>query len=223
MGTELSADVGKGIQHLTIIGVVANFNFGSLHHPIRPMVLRLGYHRFEMALRLSPTGSKISTVRDVGAVWNKHAPNIPFEYSFIKDRYDEMHRSDFAVNKLFSIFCLIAIALSSFGLFSMVLYAVVNRTKEIGIRRLLGASETSIVSLLGGQFMKLIVISYGFGIPAAWFLSDRWLAAFVYRTEPSWVVYALAGIVLLVMTMLTLGYQVMKAARTNPVDNLRHE
>jgi putative ABC transport system permease protein len=222
LGAELSADTGRGIQHFTVVGVIADFNFGSLHQAIRPMVMKLGYHRFEMALKLSPTYSKTATVREVELVWRKHLPEIPFEYSFIKDRYDQMHQSDFAASKLFSIFCLVAIAMSAFGLFSIVTHSVVNRTKEIGIRRLLGASEASIASMLTGQFLKLIVISYGLGIPIAWFLSNRWLADFAYRIEASWLVYAFTGLFLVFITVLTIGFQVMKAAKTNPVDNLRY-
>jgi putative ABC transport system permease protein len=223
LGAELSADTGRGIQHFTVVGVITDFNFGSLHQAIRPMVMKLGYHRFEMALKLSPACSKTATVREIELVWRQHLPNIPFEYSFIKDRYDQMHQSDFVASKLFSIFCLVAIVMSAFGLLSIVTHSVVNRAKEIGIRRLLGASEGNIASMLSGQFLKLIVVSYALGIPMAWVLSNRWLADFAYRIEVSWLVYAFSGLFLVFITVLTLGYQVVKAAKTNPVDNLRYE
>jgi len=185
--------------------------------------LKLGYHRFEMAVRLSSTYQKAETIGQIEAMWKKHLPAIPFEYYFIKDRYDNLHKSDVAASIVFSFFCLETVILSALGLFSMVTYTIVNRTKEIGIRKLLGASERSIVLLLTNQFAKLVMASYILGLPIAWMLSNKWLADFAYKIEISWWVYFSTGLVLIVVTVLTVGYQTIRASLANPVDNLRYE
>ena len=210
-------------QSYTVVGVVADFNFGSLHEEINPMVMRLGYHRFEMALRLSPGYSQAETISRMESIWRKTLPVIPFEYYFLRDRFNRLHKSDITAGKLFAMFSLVTVILSAMGLFSMVSYTVANRTKEIGIRKLLGASERSILLLLANQFLKLIIISYGLSAPIASILSDKWLADFVYKADTSWWVYASAGFILITITIITVGYQSIKAASMNPVDNLRYE
>jgi len=225
IGAELSfKDVrGDSYQHFTVVGVVADFNFGSLHEPVKPMIMKLGYHRFEMALRLSQAYEKEEIIQQIELMWTKHIPSIPFEYYFIKDRYDYLHKSDIAASNVFSFFCLVTVILCALGLFTMVTYTIVNRTKEIGIRKLLGASESSIVLLLTRQFATLIMTSYILGLPIAWMLSNKWLADFAYRTEISWWVYISTGLILVAVTVVTVGYQTVKAALANPVDNLRYE
>lgn len=225
IGAELSFnDVRDNrYQHYTVVGVVADFNFGSLHDPIKPIVMKPGYHRFEMAVRLSSTYEKAEIIGQIESVWKKHLPVIPFEYYFIKDRYEKLHKSDVAASNVFSFFCLLTIILSALGLFSIVTYTIVNRTKEIGIRKLLGASERSIVLLLANQFAKLVIASYILSLPIAWILSNKWLADFAFKTEISWWVYISTGLILILVTAATVGYQTVKAALGNPVDNLRYE
>lgn len=225
IGAELSFnDIPENpYQHYTVVGVVADFNFGSLHDPIKPIVMKLGYHRFEMAVRLSPVHQKAEIIDQMESMWKKHLPTIPFEFYFIKDRYDKLHESDVTARNVFSFFCLVTVILSVLGLFSMVTYTIVNRTKEIGIRKLLGASKGSIVLLLTSQFAKLVMASYILGLPIAWMLSNKWLADFVYKTEISWWVYTGTGLILILLTIVTVGYQTVRAALANPVDNLRHE
>jgi putative ABC transport system permease protein len=156
-------------------------------------------------------------------VWKNILPKIPFEYYFIKDRFDRLHKSDVTASNLFSILCLVTVILSALGLFSIVTYTVNNRTKEIGIRKLLGASRGSIVLLLASQFIKLVIISFAFALPIASTLSNKWLDDFAYKTEVSWWIYTTTGFILLLVTILTLGYQSLKAASTNPIDNLKYE
>lgn len=225
IGAELSvSDQEKtSYQNYTVVGVVADFNFGSLHDQIKPIVMRLGYHRFEMALRLSSKYSKKETISRVEAVWQQTLPIIPFEYYFIKDRFDSLHKSDITASKVFSIFSLVTVILSAMGLFSIVTYTVANRSKEIGIRKLLGASEGNIALLLSKQFLKLVIISYVLSLPIAWIITNKWLADFVYRVDTSWWAYIITGLILIVITILTVGYQSIKTASMNPIDNLRYE
>jgi len=224
IGSELSFnDAHEGYRHYTVVGVVADFNFGSLHEPIKPIIMKVGYHRFEMTLRLSPTFQKEEVIHQIKTIWAKHIPSIPFEYYFIKDRYDYLHTSDMIASNVFSFFCLVTVLLSALGLFSIVTYTVITRTKEIGIRKLLGASESSIVLLLTNEFITLLVASYIFGIPIAWMLSTKWLADFAYRIEISWWIFIITAVILILVTIVTTGYQTVKAAVANPVDNLRYE
>lgn len=225
VGAELSFKNGgeTNNENYTVIGVVKDFNFGSMHEFIKPIIMKVGYHRFEMALRLSPTYSKTETISLIEAVWKKRLPRIPFEFYFIKDRFDRLHKSDVTASNLFSILCFVTVIFSVMGLFSIVTYTVNNRTKEIGIRKLLGATRRNIVFLLANQFIKLVFISCALALPIAWILSNRWLDDFAYKTEVSWWIYTMAGFILLLVTILTLGYQTLKAASTNPIDNLKYE
>ena len=150
-------------------------------------------------------------------------PLIPFEYSFIKDRFERLHKSDIVSSKIFTAFCLVTVFISALGLFSIVTYTITNRTKEIGIRKTLGASEKSIVLLLSGEFLMVILISYILALPFSWLLTNRWISDFAYRTEISGWVYSITGFILIVITSLTLGYQSTKAACTNPINQLSDE
>jgi putative ABC transport system permease protein len=225
IGAELSLEneSNNSYENYTVVGVVKDFNFGSLHEVIKPIIMKVGYHRFEMALRLSPSYSKTETIALIESVWKNNLPKIPFEYYFIKDRFDRLHKSDVTASNLFSILCLVTVILSALGLFSIVTYTVNNRTKEIGIRKLLGASRGSIVLLLASQFIKLVIISFALALPIASTLSNKWLDDFGYKTEVSWWIYTTTGFILLLVTILTLAYQSLKAASTNPIDNLKYE
>jgi len=225
IGSELSYRDERDSAYLNykVIGVVKDFNFGSLHEKIEPMVMKVGYHRFEMVIRLSPDLPKLQTLNQVNALWRENLPEIPFQYSFIKDRFNLQHKTDTIASKIFALFCVITIALSGFGLFSIVAYSIVNRTKEIGIRKVLGASELNVTFLLIRDFQKLVLISFLISLPVASFFSQKWINNFAYKIEVNWWIYAYTGLVLLLITVLTLGIQSIKAALTNPVKNLKHD
>lgn len=225
VGSELSfKNEGESvIQNYTVVGVVKDFNFGSLHETVKPIVMKAGYHRFEMAVRLSSHVSAQETIDRISEIWKKNLPAIPFEYSFIEDRFEGLHHSDIVAGKIFSIFCVLTVILSAFGLFSVVTYTITNRTKEIGIRKSLGASEKSIVWLLSGEFVNLVVVSYVMAMPLSWLLTNNWISDFAYRAEVSWWTYAFTGLILIIITALTLGYQAIKAASANPIQQLRYE
>lgn len=225
LGAELSfnnEEKGRD-EHFRVVGVVRDFNFGSLHEQVEPLVMRLGYHRFEMALRLSSIYPPQRTIAQIGEIWAKTLPAVPFEYSYIKDRFDRLHNSDRAASKLFSMFCLLTILLSGLGLFCIVTYDSAARMKEIGIRKLLGASEWNIAFLVSKHFLKLVLVAYVLALPSGWMLTRNWISDFAYKTEVSWWIFALAGFALFLITVLTLGYQSIRISRVDPVDNLRRE
>jgi len=225
IGSELSFrnDGESNFRNYSVVGIVKDFNFGSLHESVKPIVMTLGYHRFEMALRLSSQYSAQETINRVSDIWKKNLPAIPFEYTFIEDRFEGLHQSDIVASKIFSLFCFATLIVSAFGLFSVVTYTITNRTKEIGIRKSLGASEKSIVLLLSGEFLKVVMISYVLALPLAWLLTDNWISDFAYRINVSWWMYALTGLILFTITASTLGYQTIKAASANPIKQLRYE
>ena len=225
IGMELSVkNEGETVyRHYTVVGVVADFNFGSLYQTIKPVIIKVGYHRFEMALRLTSEYSQQRLLSDIEHIWKKNLPAIPFEYSFIKDRFDRLHQSDIVSSKIFTSFCLVTVIISAFGLFSIVTYSITNRTKEIGIRKVLGASESSIALLLCAEYVKVLLISYLLTLPLAWLITDLWIEDFAYKAEVSWWIYAATAIILTLMTVATLGYQSINAALNNPIKQLRSE
>jgi len=210
-------------ESFRIVGVVRDFNFGSLHEPVKPIVMKLGYHRFEMALNLSSIYPTQQTIEEIGAIWSKTLPAIPFEYSYIKDRYDRLHASDTAASRLFLIFCFSTIVISVLGLFSIVAYEIATRKKEIGIRKLLGATVWNISAQLSRRFLMLVSTAYFVALPFSWMLAREWIADFAYQTEISWVIFVVAGVAIFVVAVLTLGYQSIRASMANPIDNLRQE
>nr|WKN40231.1 ABC transporter permease [Tunicatimonas sp. TK19036] len=216
-------EANNSLQNFTVIGLVSDFNFGSLHSPIKPVIMKLGYHRFEMALRLSTLQARPETIGQVELLWKNNLPNIPFEYSSIKSRFEELHKSDIATSKLSSIFCLLTILIATLGLFSMVAYAIANRTTEIGIRKVMGASKRNIVTILSKDFIKLILIACIIAIPIANYLISEWLASFAYRIELSWWLFVLPSGLLTLTALLLVSGQTLKAAHQNPVDSLRNE
>ena len=225
VGSELSYHEGgnETPEHFKVIGIVADFNFGSLHEKIKPVIMKPGFHRFEMVMRLSPHQRPTEILKGVESIWKKNLPLIPFQYSFIQTRFEKLHKSDMVASQLFSILCVLTIVMSALGLFSMVTYSVANRTKELGIRKLLGASGSTITLLVAVNFLRLIFLAYVLAVPFAWFMASRWVSNFAYKTEITWWVFALTGFILLGISLMTLSYQTLKAARTNPVDHLRHE
>ena len=206
-----------------VIGIVKDFNFGSLHEAIKPVIMKVGLHRFEIALRLSPSVDKQEVLSQVMAIWQQNLPKVPFEYHSLEDRYDQLHQSDSAASKIFSVFCILTIIISAFGLFSIVTYSIMGRTKEVGIRKVLGASELGIALLLSREFGITLLMSYILALPVAAMISNKWINDFAYKIEISVWFYGITALILFFITCLTLGFQSIKAALANPIDNLRHD
>ncbi|MBE9461938.1 ABC transporter permease [Dyadobacter subterraneus] len=206
-----------------VIGVVKDFNFGSLHEVVKPVVMKVGYHRFEMALRLSPERSRQEVLRQISMIWKQNNPEIPFQYDTLKDRYDLLHKSDTTSSRVFLVFCILIVIISGFGLFSIVAYSIFNRTKEVGVRKVLGASELGIVLLLSKEFRNPLIASYVLALPAASIIANKWINDFAYKIEISFWLYGITAFVLFIMTGLTLGFQSVRAAAANPIDNLRSD
>jgi len=209
---------------LQVIGIVKDFNAGSLRSTIPPVVFRLKERRTSMAFRIS--GKNIAaTVKQIEAAYHgvDGMSGQPFMYSFLDDDFNRLYNAEQRTGKLFLSFAFFAILIACLGLFGLVTYAAEQRTKEIGIRKVLGASVSGIVTLLSKDFLKLVVVAFIIGSPLAWFVMNRWLQDFAYRIDISWWVFALAAFFAITITLVTVGFQTLKAALVNPVRSLKSE
>jgi len=202
--------------------VVRDFHFASLHNPIEPLVLFPGGWGSTLLVKL--TGNHLTeTLVDIGKKWQVFAPQRPFEYRFMDEDFNKMYKSETRTGKVFSIFSGIAILLACLCRFGLSAYSAQQRIKEIGVRKVLGASISSIVLLLSNNFIKLIGIAFILAAPLTWFIMNSWLQDFSYRITVSWVVFAGAAGTILLVTAITLSIQAIRAAVANPVHCLRSE
>ncbi|MDO6432978.1 ABC transporter permease [Flavitalea sp. BT771] len=203
-------------------GVVKDFHFQSLHQPIKPLVLFPGYRANTILVKLS--GRRLpETIAGIGATWKKLIPYMPFEYRFLDEDYNKMYRAEQRLGTVMHLFSLVAIVLACLGLFGLSAYAARQRVKEIGIRKVLGASIPQLVVLLSGGFIRMALVAIVIAIPLAWWAMHRWLQDFTYRAGVSAWVFAGAALLVVAITLATVGIQAVKAALMNPVKNLRTE
>lgn len=210
----------------TVVGVVRDFNYASLHNPISPFVLdfqgsNLQFDRYLM-IRIAP-GDFPATLAAVEKVWKNFVPNSPMEHFFLDETLDELYRAEDRLSKVAGIFAAIAIVVACLGLFGLASFTAEQRRKEIGIRKVLGASVSGIVGLLSMDFLKLVLIANLIAYPLSYYVLNRWLEAFAFRVElPLWA-FVFASVAALMIAFITVSYQAVKAAMQNPVLSLRYE
>ena len=206
----------------TVIGVISNFNFNSLHEQVTPLVLKLYPENGSIAIRIN-TSDISGLLSQIKAKWKAMAPSEPFSYSFLDDEFNKQYSAEQRTGTISLIFSALAIFIACLGLFGLVTYAAEQRTKEIGIRKVLGAAIPDIVGLLSRDFVKLIIISLCIASPIAWWMMNRWLQDFAYRTNISWWIFVVTGLLVLMIALVTSIFQTIKAAVSNPVKSLRAE
>ena len=204
-----------------VIGVVKNFHITSLHTEVEPLVLALrpespGY----LLARLKPQ-DMASTISFVESQWRNYDTKHPIEYFFLDEHFDEQYRAEEKMLTVFGYFAALTILIACLGLFGLASFTAEQRTKEIGIRKVLGSSTGSIVLLLSKDFALLVLVAILLASPVAWYGMSKWLQDFAYRTEVSWWVFVVAGISAMVIALLTISLQAMKAALADPVKSLR--
>ncbi len=205
----------------TIIGVVKDFNFMSMREQVKPAVLR--YRPQSYLLYVKTEGRQAEqAVAAVRKVWKSYNPGFPFEYSFLDERFDALYKSDRRTGGLFELFAGIALFVSCLGLFGLAAYTAQVRTREIGIRKVLGASVGSIVRLLSKDFLVLVMVAIVIASPLAWLYMHNWLQDFAYRITIGWSVFLLAGGAAILLALLTIGWQSVRAAMSDPIDSLRN-
>lgn len=206
----------------TVIGVVEDFHFSSMKQGIMPLGLFLGTTDGNVSFRFN-ANKTAAAIQDIEAVWKRLAVGQPFQYSFLDEDFENMYKAEQRLGEIFTIFAGLAIVIACLGLFALTAFTAEQRTKEIGIRKVLGASVGSIVLLLSRDFGKLVLIAFVISAPLAWYAADWWLQSYTYKTEIGVAVFLVAGVVAFVIALATMSYQSIKAAATNPVESLRAE
>jgi putative ABC transport system permease protein len=225
MAKELGGNMlGKRISNYaglwTVIGVVEDFHYESLREEIRPLGLVLGQETSVLAVKLNSANMK-ETIQAFTNIWNKFAPHQPVRYTFLDERYAAMYADVHRMGTIFTSFSVLAIVVACLGLFALSAFMVEQRSKEISVRLVLGASVNSVFQLLTWNFVKLVVIAFVIAAPLGWFLMTKWLQDYVYRIEISWDIFVITGITAVLIALITISYQSLRAAWTKPVVNLK--
>jgi putative ABC transport system permease protein len=206
----------------TVVGVVEDFHYKSLKGKIDGLGLFFGNNIGSVSIR-STAAEMDQLIAKTEAVWKSFAPMQPFRYDFMDDRFARMYESDGRVGSLFSIFSMLAIFIACLGLLALATFMTEQRMKEIGIRKILGASVPNIVFQLSKSFLLYVFIGLLIAIPIAWIQMNNWLENFAYRIDVEWWMFAVAGMLAIGIALLTVGSKTMIAAMTNPVESLRNE
>jgi putative ABC transport system permease protein len=220
----INSKIGRGrTDTLTVVGVLADYHHQGLQKVIDPMCFLLfpnirGFYSLKVQSADMP-----GMIANVSKIWDKHFPADPVDYFFLDETFNQQYKSDQLFGKVFGVFAFLAILIACFGLLGLSAYNVLQRTKEIGIRKVLGASVQNILLLLSGGFVKLIIVALFIAVPVGWFIMNNWLQDFAYRIHIQWWVFMLAAVIAILIALITIGTQAIKAAVTNPVKSLRTE
>ena len=229
-----SNPIGKTIfypgdqRRFKVIGVVRDFNTESLRNPISSFAL---FYKTSQAIHVAPAylavrikpGDYQKAIGHIQAKWAEFMPDNPFEYSFLDAEFDSLYRTDQTIGKVFSVFTFLSLTVACLGLLGLAMFTAERRTKEIGIRKVLGASVQNVVTMLSKDFLKLVMIASLIAFPVAWYAMNKWLQDFAYKTDISWWVFALSTGAVCAIALFTISFQSLKAALTNPVESLRSE
>ena len=224
VGKELTMWGDKGM----IVGLMKDYHHNSLHVPIEPLILRLhkmswGGNYWGNVIVRTEKGKTKQAIASMEKLYKQFNPGFPFKYYFTDDEIANRYKAEYTVSKLSRYFAFLAIFISCLGLFGLVTFTAEQKTKEIGIRKVLGASVTGIVGMLSKDFLTLVVIAAVIAFPVAWLAMHRWLNDFAYRVNIGWWVFVMAGVIALLIALLTISFQSIKAAIANPVKSLRTE
>ena len=207
----------------TVVGVVSDFHFNSLEQLIEPLAIYPedgSFSRITVKVDMKNAGRVIALIRNS---WNKHFPSALFDFDFVSQQVKEQYRSEERFSKVFLGFSFLSLLIACLGLYGLISFSIVQRAKEIGIRRVLGATIGRVALLLSGSLVRLVLLACVIAVPIAWYAMNRWLLDFAYRIDLSWWMFVAAGVLVLLFALLTIGMQSVKAAMANPVKNLRSE
>jgi len=219
---------GGNYTKFRVVGILKDFNTQSLHDVITPWALfyttskTYNVNTSFVGIRLKP-GDYARTVSKIQAIWKTFMPDNPFEYSFLDQQYDTLYKTDQTIGKVFSVFTFLSITVACLGLLGLAIYTAERRAREIGIRKVLGASAQNVAAMLSKDFLKLVLIASLIAFPAAWYAMNSWLQDFAYKTDISWWVFALSIGIITAIALVTISFQSIKAALANPVNSLRSE
>ncbi|TAN17937.1 MAG: ABC transporter permease [Chitinophagaceae bacterium] len=206
-----------------VIGVVNDFHYQSLREMVSPVIIEMAETPL-LYIAVQTNGYNVSqTLSFIKSTWKTFVPGEPMDYNYLKNDYTAMYRSDYLLGNIFRNFAMLAIIIACLGLFGLIAFTVERRTKEIGIRKVLGASVQSIVALLSREFVLLVLIAFVIASPIAWWIMNKWLQNFAYKIHIGWWIFLVAGVVAVLLALITVGFQAIKAAVANPVESLRTE
>jgi putative ABC transport system permease protein len=217
-------DVNDNNRSFKVIGVVKDFPYRSMHQAIEPLILNPRVHFIDrIAYVKLPAGKFQEKIKSIERKWKEVFPNVGFDYWFVSDEFNRMYLAENRVSSLAKSFAILAILITALGVFGLASYTAEQKTKEVGIRKVLGAAVRQVVGMFLMVFIKIFVIASVVAIPVAYFMASFWLEGFVYRSPISPMVFAVSIMSLLLITLVTISYETWKAARTNPVNSLRSE
>ncbi|HWJ28285.1 MAG TPA: FtsX-like permease family protein [Flavisolibacter sp.] len=220
----IGSQITRNGQNYTVVGVVKNFLYNNMYTEGAPLVFYSDTSNTNyMNIRLKPDADLRMALDRIGKVMKSNEPGYPFEYKFVDEQFDKLFKTESLIGKLAGIFAILAVIISCLGLFGLSAYTAERRTKEIGIRKVLGASVPGITSMLSKDFVKLVVISFVIAFPLAWYFMHQWLQDFEYRITISWLVFVGAGLIALAIALTTISFQAIRAALSNPIKSLRTE
>ena len=214
--------VSSGQHELKVLGIVADFNYASVKQKIAPMMMVLGRNFGGLILKINTSDVK-GLLADLKKKWNTFTPAGPLSYIFLDDNFAKLYVSELRTQQIFSSFAIIAIIIASLGLFGLSAFVIEQRTKEIGIRKVLGASVQNVLLLVSKEFLLLVCIAFIISIPVTWWAMNKWLLDFAYRINISWWVFVMAGILAFLIAIMTISFQAIRAAIANPVKSLKTE
>jgi putative ABC transport system permease protein len=206
---------------LTIVGIIADYHHQGLRQAINPMLIRLTPNMNNYYSVKFTSSDPHATIAGIKTAWDRYFPNDPFSYFFLDESFNQQYKADTRFGETFGVFATLAILIACFGLLGLSAYNVLQRTKEIGIRKVLGASERSLVFLLSREFLYLVLVALIIAIPVTWTVMHSWLQDFAYRIAIEWWVFVLGGILALLIALVTIGFQALRAASANPIKSLR--
>jgi putative ABC transport system permease protein len=213
---------GKGDNTRYVIGVIKDFNFESLHKPVE--ALMVGYARQGNSLSIKIDRSHIDeAINHLKKSWKTTVPDVPLKYSFVEEKVEQQYGNEKKMEGIFYGFSGLSLLIACLGLFGLSIFVVERKVKEIGVRKVLGASVLGIVSLLSKDFLKLVSSAFLIASPLAWYFMNKWLEDFAYRIQINWMVFVIAGLAALFVALITVSFQAIKAAVANPVRSLRAE
>ena len=219
VGAKVSFWNGEG----RIIGVVKDFHLHSLHEPITPLILTLQPLNSSLVLIRTEAGKAPDAIASLKKIYRQFNSAFPLEYTFMDETYAKRYKSEMIIGKLVNVFALIAILISCLGLFGLATFTAEQRTKEIGVRKVLGASLMGIITLLSKDYLKLVIIAFLIICPIAYYVVDEWLQQFAYHISISWWFFIVTGILSFMIALITISVQTIRAASANPTDSLRSE
>jgi putative ABC transport system permease protein len=226
VGTSVFFEPGPGVRYeYNIIGVVKDFHQFSLHRKITPMTLILPPERNSFQyMAISVKSDQYRSIRDkMKAVWDERINDIPFESIFLNENIKKLYSEEARISTMLTISTVIALIISCLGLYGLSIYVAERKTKEIGIRKVVGASVQNIVGMLSKEYVRLIIISFVIAIPLGYYMMDKWLQGFAYKINPGVTVFLISGGLAFSIAWLTISFESFRAAKRNPVDSLRNQ